>query len=150
MLENKKIRMAKMHICPFEKYDETRLKFDLEKYKERLCVIDENKDIVIDVENRHQYTYVRTVSMLYFLNEIELKKVEVGKRVACFEYNSICLSDLSSDDLKKCKEVIELLKQGFIFPEGNKQLTNEEYLELITNKKKEEPKKMVKTRKKRK
>ena len=151
MFENKKIRISKMHICPFEKYDNSRLKFDLEKYKDRLCVVDENKDIVVDVETGHQYPYVRTVSMIYFLNELEAKKVVVGKRVGCFEYDSICLSDLNSEDLKKCKEVIELLKQSFVFPNGNEQLTNEQYLELINRQKIEQKsKKMCKSRKKRK
>ena len=151
MIDEKKIRMARLHICCFENFDDKRLKYDLEKFPDRLCVIDEDKDIVVDVETRHQYTYVRTISMLYFLNELERKKISVGKRVGCFEYDSLSLGILSSDDLKECKEIINLLKQGFVFPDGNEELSNEEYLELINRSKiEEEPKKRCKTRKKRK
>ena len=61
MINDKKIRIAKIHICSFENYDENILKYNLEKYPDRICVIDEQKDIVVDVETRYQYQYVRTV-----------------------------------------------------------------------------------------
>ena len=142
--------ITRMHICCFENPNGFGLERDLQKYPDRLCVLDEEKDIVIDVETGHKYTYIRTFSMIYFLNEIERKKVELGKRFACFKYDNALLN-ISSDELKKCKEIINLLKSGYEFPDGNKELTNEQYLELInTQKIEEEPKKIVKTRKKRK
>lgn len=147
----KKPRITKLHICCFEKYNENILKMNLEKYPERLCVIDDINNIVVDVETRHEYEYVKTVNMLYFLSDLEAKKISPGKRVACFEYSFLSFGNLSSDELKNCKEIIELMKKGHKFPDGNQKLTNEEYLELInTQKIEEQPKKMVKTRKKRK
>lgn len=149
-MENKP-RITKLHICCFEKYNENILKMNLEKYPERLCIIDAEKNFVIDVETRHEYEYVKTVNMLYFLSDLESKKISPGKRVACFEYSFLSIGNLSSDELRKCKDIIELLKKGYKFPDGNQELTNEEYLELInTQKTEEETKKMVKTRKKRK
>ena len=148
MINEKKIRIAKIHICSFENYNANILKYNLEKYPERICVIDEQKDIVVDVETRHQYPYIRTVNMSYFLNDSEKKKVIPGKRVGCFEYYSLSLFELSSDDLKKCNKIINLLKENYIFPEGNDELTNEQYLELINSSKKEkESKKKYKKRK---
>ena len=151
MANEKKLRIARLHICNFENYNENILKMNLQKYPDRLCIIDDENDIVIDVETKHRYQYVRTINMLYFLSDFESKKVSVGKRVGCFEYSYLSLDKLTSDELKQCKEIINLLKQGFIFPDGNEELTNEQYLELInTPKMDEEPKKMIKSRKKRK
>lgn len=149
-MENKP-RITKLHICCFEKYSENILKMNMEKYPERLCIIDDANNIVIDVGTRHKYEYVKTINMLYFLSDLEAKKVSPGKRVGCFEYSFLSMGNLTSDELKNCKEIIELLKQGHEFLDGNQELTNEEYLELInTQKKEEQVKKMVKTNKKKK
>lgn len=147
MIKQNKPMIARIHICCFESFNNN-LKTDLQKYLDRLCIIDEEKDIVVDVETRHQYKYVRTVSMLYFLNELETKKIIPGKRFGCFKYDN-SLIDVSSDELKECKKIIDLLKQGYEFPNGNDVLTNEEYLELINRPKiEEQPKKLFKIGKK--
>lgn len=151
MNKEKRPLIARVHICCFDKFDETILKTDLNEYPDRLCIVDEENDMIIDVETKHRYTYVRTMSMLYFLNELERKKIKLGKRFGCFKYDNSLLK-ISSDELKQCREIINLLKQGFVFPDGNDELTNEEYLELInkskTKEKKSEPSKiMIKKRK---
>ena len=151
MTNEKRFRITKLHICSFEKYDDRYLKKDLEKYPERLCIIDDQTNIVIDVETKHKYEYIKTINGLYFFSEFGSKVVPIGKRVGCFEYSYISIGNLSSDELRECKEIINLLKKGFSFPDGNEQLTNEQYLELINRPKlEEESKKMFKSRKKRK
>ena len=149
-MENDNYKIVKIHICNFEKKDDL-WKVNLNEFPERLCIIDNNNDIAIDVETKHQYTYIRTMSMMYFLNEMEVKKLKIGKRLACFEYSLLLLSTLSSEEITQCQEIIEALKQGFKYPDGNDMLTNEQYLELINkDKNKKESNKILKKHKKRK
>ena len=68
-----KIRIAKIHICSFDKLNGKDFKFNTTTYPERLCVIDENRGIAIDVETMHQYPYVETTSTLHFINNILIK-----------------------------------------------------------------------------
>lgn len=149
-MQNEIYEIVKIHICNFEKKDDC-LKVNLNDFPERLCVIDNKNDVVIDVETKHKYPYIRTISMMYFLNEMEAKKITIGKRVACFEYSFLSLSRLNSKELIECEKIIESLKQGIQYPDGNDILTNEQYLALINKTKiHEEPIKTLKKRKKRK
>jgi len=149
-MENDNYKIAKIHICNFEKKEDF-LKVNLNKFPERLCIIDEKNDIAVDVETKHQYPYIRTVSMMYFLNDTEVKKIKIGKRFACFEYFFLTLSGLNSEELIECKKIIESLKKGIKYPDGNDMLTNEQYLELINeNKIQKQSNKILKKSKKRK
>lgn len=138
MRNKNKIRIAKIHICSFERVSSKDFKFNTEKYPERLCVIDENNKIAVDVETKHQYPYVETTSTLHFINNMYINQINEGQRVACFGYVIILPThDLSSKELDECNKIINLLKQGKNFKDGNKELTNEEYLEMINNSKHE-------------
>lgn len=133
------IRIARIHICTIEKADGNNIKLDLQNYPERLCVIDEENSIVIDVETKHQYPYIRTVNRLYFASEDDVARIKYGKRNAYFDYSNFLMLDFSLSELNRCKEIIEQLKQGVVFIDGNEALTNEEYLNMIKNSKKENP-----------
>lgn len=138
MKEKNKVRIAEIHICSFEKTDGKGFKFNTMKYPERLCVIDENKGIAIDVETEHQYQYVGVTSTLHFVNEMHINKIKEGQRVACFEYYMILpSSNISLEQLNKCRDIINLLERGVIFKDGNQELSNEEYLNMINQPKKE-------------
>ena len=105
-MENENYKIVKMHICNFDKKGDF-LKVDLNDFPERLCIIDNKNDIAIDVQTKHKYPYIRTVSMMYFLNEMEAKKITIGKRVACFDYSLLSLSGLNSKELIECKKIIK-------------------------------------------
>jgi len=139
-MENENFRISKIHICVFDKEKESDnfFKLNINKYPVRICVIDEKRDIAIDVETKHQYPYVRIMNMSYSTDEQGLEEVTRGKRAACVEYHLCPYLELNSQILDKCGEVIKLLKDGFKFPEGNLELTNEEYLKLINQSKIEE------------
>ena len=134
-MKKESIRVAKIHICVFEKNNENQIKIDIQKYPDRLCVIDEEKNIVIDVQTKHQYPYIRTVNRLYFASNDDAARVKYGKRNACFEYHTMPMLEFTSLELDCCNEIIKQLKQGVKFLDGNEVLTNEEYLEAIKNEK---------------
>lgn len=148
MQQNKNYEIIKTHICSLEKRDGI-TSFDLNKYPERICILDKTKNIVIDIETKHQYTYLETMSMLYVLNSELLYKIKPGNRVAVVSYAWIPGFELTTEQLNKCEKIINSLKQGKEYPEGNKVLTNEEYLEMVT-KREEKNKKVYKFSKKRK
>ena len=144
-MKKENIRVAKIHICVFEKNNENQIKIDTQKYPDRICVIDEGKNIVIDVQTKHQYPYIRTVNRLYFASNDDAARVKYGKRNACFEYSNCPFLEFTPLEFKNCNEIIEQLNQGVEFLDGNEVLTNEEYLEMIKNEKNDNKiKKMLK------
>lgn len=140
MLEDRRYKIAKMHICSPERKNGI-LVFDTKKYPERLCVHDKKNNIVIDVETGYEYPYVRVVNMqdIYFKKDAEM--LRPNARVGCMEYG-ILIYDLDKEQLEKCQNIIKLLKVGKSFPNGNLFLSNEQYLEMINN-----SKNVVKTKK---
>ena len=140
MLEDKDYRIVQMHICSFERKNGV-LTFDMNKYSERLCVHDKKNKIVIDVETKHQYPYVRVLNMQTFYDMDEVKMLTPDKRVGCMEYVTV-IFELNKEQLIACKKIISLLKKGKSFPNGNEVLSNEQYLEVINN-----SKSVVKTKK---
>lgn len=137
MLENENYSIAKMHICSLEKKDNC-FSLKLKEYPERLCVIDKVNKVVIDVETAHQYPYIKVLNNQYFLDMdiAEIKLLNSGERVGCISYATYSYGALDLKKLKRCKYIIELLNEGYTFPDGNKELTNEEYLEVVKNSKK--------------
>lgn len=146
MLEDKNYKILKMHICSFERKNGI-LTFDMKKYPERLCIYDKNNNVVIDVDTKHQYPYIRVLNGQSFYNIDEVKTLTSDRRVACMEYATF-IYDLEKELLKDCKNIINLLQKGYVFPSGNEMLTNEEYLATINNSQnKEKSKKVFKKRK---
>ena len=144
---NNEYQIVKMHICSFLRTGGIDTAC-LGKYPVRLCVLDKNNRRAIDVVTMHEYPYVKMVNMKYLAPENNDFKIEIGKRYACVEYKTILSLDLSSKELDRCKNIISLLNNGYKFKDGNKELTNEQYLQKVYNVEKTD--KLVKKLKKRK
>lgn len=132
---NKKYEVVRMHICGFERKNGV-LTSDLSKYPARLCVFDRESKRVIDVETMHEYPYVKVINMKYFSSNENNLKMEAGKRYGCVEYATMLSIEVSSSELDRCKRIISLLNQNFKFKDGNSELSNEQYLDLIKNEEK--------------
>lgn len=141
-MENENYKIVKMHICKFER-TEKGLALNLNKYPERLCVLDKNRKVAVDVNTCFEYPYVKVMNMTYIVNDGI--KVNDQKRYACIEYGSLLGPDVKKEELLLCKEILNLLKQGVTFPDGNKELTNQEYMEML--KEEENCNKILKKRK---
>lgn len=132
-----KYKIKEMHICKFEK-EKGLLNFDLNKYPSRICILDKQTGRVIDVETKHQYPYLKITNMSYLLQENKKEDIDINKRYACLEYATLLYSQLDSRMLNSCEEIINLLNSGYEFPNGNDELTNEQYLEMVNSNKKTE------------
>lgn len=127
-MKNNRYIVCWLQICPFERLNGGILKPNRDDYPYRLCVLDKKKDIVIDIKTSHKYNYIHT-SLVYFLKE-EAKKIEDGKRYAINElHSSIFL--VTEEDVEKSREIIYMLENNIGFVDGNKVLSNEQYLEKI-------------------
>ena len=130
-----------LQICPFERLDGGVLKPNRDDYPYRLCVLDKKEDIVIDVKTSHKYNYIHT-SLVYFMHE-EAKKIEVGKRYAINKLpSSIFLAP--EEDIEEARKIIYMLDNNIGFVDGNKVLSNEQYLERILEEEKNKVKKKEK------
>ena len=132
---NNGYEIKEMHICKFEK-EQGIFKSDLNIYPSRLCILDKKNNRVIEVETRHQYPYLKFINMSYLNGDSKKEDIYINKRYACNEYASLLFSKLDSNTLNKCKKIIDLLNSGYQFPNGNDELTNEQYLEMINSDKK--------------
>ncbi len=133
-MENEKYQIVNMHICSFENRNGV-LATNLNKYHDRLCVFDKQNNRVIDVGTNHQYEYIKIINMKYLSSENNNLKIEEGKRYACIPYTTLLNLEVDSKTLNKCGKIIQLLESGIIFPDGNNELTNEQYLEVINQSK---------------
>ena len=130
-----------MQICTFtfEKYG---IRPNLNKYPfTRLCVIDTENKIVIDVNHGCKYDFLESTSMISFMNGAS-KKIKENKRAA---FNPITFLGYGTiDDEKKTQDIVNKLKNGYEFLDGNDLYSNEEYLELVTKESEESLKKRSK------
>ena len=67
-MENENYKIVKMHICKFER-TEKGLALNLNKYPERLCVLDKNRKVAVDVNTCFEYPYVKVMNMTYIVND---------------------------------------------------------------------------------
>ena len=128
---NKKIRIIKVPICTFDITENKKIKLNIQGYPCRLCIIDERKKIIVDVEHKLKYQYINKFDL------IELEKNK-GKRIGFIQYNFLELNKLSSEELKICVDVVKLLNQDYNFKDGNQEMSNEEYLKIVKLPKNEE------------
>lgn len=123
-----KYTINEINICTFRFNKQGRISPNLNEYPQaRLCVIDTENKIAIDVIHRLKYDYIETLSRLYFMNEAS-KKIKENKRAAIFPYSLI---HIDRSDMKKAKKIINELENGYSFCDGNEVYNNEEYLELL-------------------
>ena len=118
-----------LQICPFDKINNGVLKPNREDYPYRLCVLDRQNSIAIDVKTEFSYNYILT-STVYFLNE-ESKKIEQGKRYAIMELH-LSILEIEKEDYLHANLIVNKLKYGKEFINGNF-ISNEEYLKNIKN-----------------
>ena len=136
--------IKEIYICPFDRVQPGKLKPNLKDYPTRICVIDDEKEIVIDIKTGLKYDYIKTTSHLYFLSQ-SYKKIKEDKRVAVFPL--MLMSD-DSYDLREVVKIINRLKRNETFEDGNEVYGNEQYLEYINQEKEIEEEKYQNTRQK--
>ncbi|MBQ2946520.1 MAG: hypothetical protein IJE04_01540 [Bacilli bacterium] len=122
---DEKFIVTKIHICPVYKVGDS-FTPDME-YPTRYCVIDEEKQIAIDIKTKLKYDYVKTVSHLYFSSQSN-KKIKGDNRVAIFPYTSISYNGC---DMNESRKIIEQLKSNEKFQDGNEVYDNKSYLEFL-------------------
>ena len=125
----KKYDICWLQICPFDRLEGGILKPNRDDYPYRLCVLDRESSIAIDVKDEVSYEYIRT-STVYFLNQ-ESKKIEKDKRYAIMEIN-LYMKGIEKEDYIRANGIINKLKAGKEFIDGNS-ISNEEYLKNINN-----------------
>lgn len=139
-----RFKICEMYICPiYEK--EGLYKPDLE-YPTRYCVIDNAKEIAIDIKTGLKYDYVRTMSRLYFVSQ-SYKKIKGNRRVAIYPLASFGNLEY---DIKEAEKIIEALKNDKEFEDGNETFNNKEHLEYIRQEQLIEQNKIKRTKKLRK
>ena len=74
--------VTSMYICPFEITDD-RFVVQKEGYPTRLCVIDNEQNIAIDICHGLKYDYVKIMSGLHFVSNYS-DKIKSQKRLAVF------------------------------------------------------------------
>lgn len=114
-----------IHICPVDiAYD--RFKPNL-NFPTRFCVIDEKEEIAIDIKTKLKYDYVKTMSHLYFIGK-SYEKIKRNKRVAMLPIFSF---EYDEEIYNESNIIINMLKNGETFKDGNEVYDNEQYLEFI-------------------
>lgn len=139
-MKDNKYSICWLQICPFDRLEGGILKPNRDDYPYRLCVLDRESSIAIDVKDEVSYEYIRT-STVYFLNQ-ESKKIEKDKRYAIMEIN-LYMKGIEKEDYIRANGIINKLNAGKEFIDGNS-ISNEEYLKNINN---ENNKVIVKKRK---
>ncbi len=122
---NERFNICEIHICPVLKVGDS-FKPDLE-YPTRYCVIDNEKQIAIDIKTKLKYNYIQTMSHLYFISQ-SYKKIKGDNRVAILPYASLLYDGY---DRKESMNIIEQLKNNVEFQDGNEVYNNKAYLEYL-------------------
>lgn len=117
-MNDENYQILTMHICKFKNIGKN-LFLNSNSCPERLCILDKKEKIVIDVKSGCQYPYVKIINMTYIISNGVA--IDDSMEYACLEYSNIYEQKMSKDDLLLCKEIIQLLKQGVTFPDGNKE-----------------------------
>ena len=129
---SKRFVVNEIHICPFERIRPGILKPNIKDYPTRVCVIDEEKQIAVDIKTGLKYDYVPTISNLYFLSQ-SYEKIHDDKRVAVFPL--LLLGNDSFNLLNEAEDIKQKLANDYEFKDGNEVYGNEQYLEYIKQEK---------------
>lgn len=121
----RRFKICQIHVCPVYRIGND-FKPDME-YPSRYCVIDNEKQIAIDIKTKLKYDYIQTVSHLYFMSQAA-KKIKGNNRVAMFSYSSISYGKYN---IEEAKNIIEQLKNNVEFQDGNEVYDNKSYLEYL-------------------
>ena len=126
--KEEKYIVREVNVCTFNLADNGYVRVNIQDFPDlRLCVIDTENNIAIDVNHELKYDFLGTQSTLAFYN-FSIDKIKGNKRAALLPIN---VSDLEDEQEKRVNAIIKKLKKGFEFEDGNEVLTNEQYLELV-------------------
>lgn len=118
--------IKEIYICPIHKIGEKFLKPDT-NYPTRYCVIDEENEIAVDIKTKLKYDYVKTISNLYFINK-SYEKIKDDKRLAILPFATFFVDE---EYFVEGNFIIDQLKDGVEFQDGNEVFNNEQYLEYL-------------------
>ena len=118
--------ILKICICPVTRVGNLKFLPD-SNYPRRCCVIDNEKEIAVDIKTKLKYDYIKTASYLYFINK-SYKKIKANERVAINSSNYFSMENINLDDVQK---IIDVLKNGGDFQNGNEVYDNKAYLEYL-------------------
>lgn len=137
----KKYNICEANICTFKINEMGYVIPNLNEYPNyRLCVIDEEKNIAIDVRHELKYDFLPTNSNRNLEKGFSSKaKIKEGKRYAIFPVQIFAFG-LSKDDLNNSSRIIHMLDNNYDFADGNAVLSNEDYLKAIKKEKDREEK----------
>ena len=120
-----RFEIIESNITNFIIIEEGVVKFDL-AYPKRVCVLDREREIVVDINHKLEYDYIR-FSPNNQLMKASYNKIKQNQRAAIYDIKKY----LSGEEQKKANEIIEYLKSGGEYTNGNLVLNNEQYLERI-------------------
>ena len=144
MNKDKRYSINRVLLCTFDKSLEGLIKINSEYYPERWCVIDTEANKAIDIKMGLQYDFIPTLSGLHLASKAA-SLIKENKRAAIHD-----MIPFSYDDgiLEQGNEIIEKLKSGYVYPDGNEALNETEYFEALELEKAQEEKNQLKKIKK--
>lgn len=98
--------------------------------KERIYVIDEKKSTAIDIDLLLSYPYIHTMNMQYIKEGQNLERFSPEDRIVCCSFG-LSFNSLSGKQLKNIEYIVESLRKNLMFPDGNKEMDNTEFVELM-------------------
>ena len=120
-----RFEVVEIKITNFIILEDGLVKFDL-TYPDRVCILDNEREIVVDIDHKLEYDYIK-ISPNNQLLKSSYNKIKQNKRAAIHSVPKY----LNSTEQKKVNEIIEYLKEGGQYTNGNLVLNNEQYLERI-------------------
>ena len=130
-------KINRVNLCKFIYTLKNSFELDNEYYPERWCVIDTETNKAIDIKMGLQYDFIPTFSGLHLASKAA-SLIKENKRAAIHD-----MIPFSYDDgiLEQGNEIIEKLKAGYSYPDGNEALNETEYFEALELEKAKEEKK---------
>ncbi len=123
---NQRFTVTNVSICPIHDKGNGAFQPDFD-YPIRKCIVDRERGIVVDIKTKLKYDYIETMSFIYVLND-SYKKLKKDKRFGIYAVQNI---SPITENLQEIEEIIEKLKNGEDFVDGNDVLDNKQYLESI-------------------
>lgn len=144
-----KYELCELQICPFEHLNINNISYlkpmRNDEYPYRLCILDRNNSIAIDINTLHQYDYIE-MSTIHFYG-MGYKKIKNKNRYAILKLTAGTMCEVDNDILVKAREIRTYLEQGKEFENGNT-IDNESYLDLINNENRHKKVKKIKMKRK--
>lgn len=125
----KRFEISEIHICTL-KVESIGIRAELEKYPRRMCVIDNERKVAVDIKHELEYDYIESMNDSYLINSA-IDKIKESKRVAIFPIDTYLSSIKDKTLLIRAKKIIEFLSSGKKYADGNIVLNNEEYLKQV-------------------